>query len=274
MTQMKNLLHLDKEQGEGDKMFGHIRRRMTYGNIALTLILVFAMTGGAYAAGKIIITSTKQISPSVLKKLTGKTGATGPAGPAGGAGPVGATGPAGAPGAKGEIGPQGVTGEKGEKGEEGSPWTDGGTLPTNSSETGQWTVSQYMPGTQAIEVLNVGLSFTIPLAHNLDSEQVHYINAGEGENEPESKWAPAILEHKCKGSVEKPQAASKNLCVFTLSSVNYGGGIPALEPVPFSVENAELGEEGAGKTGAYLTAGIKVAKAGFLSIKGDWVVTG
>jgi hypothetical protein len=38
-------------------------------DVSVSLALVFAMTGGAYAARKIIITSTKQISPKVLKKL-------------------------------------------------------------------------------------------------------------------------------------------------------------------------------------------------------------
>ena len=64
-------------------MFGGIRKRVSYTNVVLTLILVFAMSGGAYAAGRYLITSTKQISPKVLKALAGKSGATGPAGAAG-----------------------------------------------------------------------------------------------------------------------------------------------------------------------------------------------
>ncbi len=31
-------------------MFSRIRKRITYANLAMTLALVFAMTGGAYAA--------------------------------------------------------------------------------------------------------------------------------------------------------------------------------------------------------------------------------
>jgi hypothetical protein len=64
-------------------MFTRLRPRFTYANVTVTLALVFAMTGGAYAASKFIITSTKQIKPSVLSQLKGKAG---PAG-AGGGGP-------------------------------------------------------------------------------------------------------------------------------------------------------------------------------------------
>ncbi len=46
-------------------MFSMIRKRLTYANVAMTLALVFAMTGGAYAAKKYMITSKKQIKPSV-----------------------------------------------------------------------------------------------------------------------------------------------------------------------------------------------------------------
>ena len=76
-----------------------MHRRITYANVTATLALVLAMSGGAVAANHYLVNSTKQISPKVLKKLTGKTGkagkpgATGPAGAAGAQGP--ATGPAG-----------------------------------------------------------------------------------------------------------------------------------------------------------------------------------
>jgi hypothetical protein len=51
---------------------GAPRKRMSYANIASTLALVLALGGGtAWAAHHYSITSTKQIKPSVLKKLHG-----------------------------------------------------------------------------------------------------------------------------------------------------------------------------------------------------------
>src|SRR3977135_4014743 len=166
-------------------MFSRIRKHASYANIALTLALVFAMNGGAFAATKYIITSTKQIKPSVLKQLQ-KPGPAGKAGPAG---------PGGAPGAKGENGTAGAGGKEGaagvsvtsreltkteatcEKrggseftaaedkkisvcnGKDGSPWTAGGTLPKGSSERGQWAMSG-----EAAHFRSTSISFTIPLA--------------------------------------------------------------------------------------------------------------
>jgi hypothetical protein len=69
------------------------RRRISYSNVVATLALVFALgAGSAYAAHKLhyLITSTKQIKPSVLKTLHG---AAGPAGAPGAAGAPGPTGP-------------------------------------------------------------------------------------------------------------------------------------------------------------------------------------
>jgi hypothetical protein len=76
-------------------LLSKIRRRVTYANVAATLALVFAMSGGAYAATHYKITSKAQISPKVLKTLKGAKGGRGPAGPAGAAGAAGAPGAAG-----------------------------------------------------------------------------------------------------------------------------------------------------------------------------------
>src|SRR5207237_1021276 len=90
------------------------RTHLTYANVAATLALVFAMSGGALAAKHYLINSTKQISPSVLKKLKGKTGKTGKTGNAG------ATGLAGTPGTGGK---EGKEGKEGKQGAEGAPGT-------------------------------------------------------------------------------------------------------------------------------------------------------
>src|SRR5205807_4063113 len=81
------------------------RTHLTYANVTATLALVFAMSGGALAAKHYLITSTKQISPKVLKKLKGKTGKTGKSGAAGLAGAAGKEGAAGKNGVNGERGP-------------------------------------------------------------------------------------------------------------------------------------------------------------------------
>src|ERR1700691_1348608 len=101
-------------------MFSALRRRihLSPAMVIAGLAVVFAMTGGAYAAKKYLITSTKQISPSVLKQLQGKAGAGGAAGAQGPAGPAGPAGPGG-PGGKGEKG------ERGESGQSGTPGKNG-----------------------------------------------------------------------------------------------------------------------------------------------------
>ena len=78
----------------------------------VAVALVFTMSGGALAANHYLISSTKQISPKVLKQLRGHAGRTGARGP------QGLTGPQGATGSKGPTGP---TGAEGATGKAGSP---------------------------------------------------------------------------------------------------------------------------------------------------------
>jgi len=97
------------------------RRHLSYANIVATLALLFAMSGGALAATHYLVTSTRQISPKVLKKLRGETGP---------AGARGATGAAGSAGAEGKEGKEGKGGKEGKEGKEGK----GGATGAPASE--------------------------------------------------------------------------------------------------------------------------------------------
>ena len=109
-------------------MFSTLRTRFGLPGVIATAALVFAMTGGAFAA-KYLITSTKQIKPSVLKALKGNAG---PAGAPGAQGPQGPAGANGAQGATGAAGPTGATGAKGT-----APCSAGNRYPEGTKITAQ-----------------------------------------------------------------------------------------------------------------------------------------
>jgi hypothetical protein len=273
-------------------MLSIIRRRVTFANVAMTVALVFAMSGGAFAAGKLLITSTKQISPKVLKSLQGKAGAAGaqgPAGPAGssgGQGPQGPQGYGGTPGAKGENGVSvtSVAASKAEcaeggtkftsatgtskacNGKEGAPWMAGGTLPSGRTETGVWAFGPLKQGEGTTAHVSVA-SFPIPLAAPLGVGHAHFINAngmeavgieeGVAPTECGSGIGPEV-------NASDPQAKPGNLCIYTAVLTN---------ALTFSEEITGPGTEGgaAGTTGAFVlfggfTAGTQIGS-------GTWAVT-
>jgi len=216
-------------------MLSFVRRCLTFANVVLTLVLVFAMTGGAFAAGKFLITSTKQISPKVLKSLHGKAGKSGPVGAAGAQGPVGPAGPAG---------PQGPAGGKGENGSSGANGTSattesftgklhgcetGGvlvksaspeasvcngkngttgftaTLPSGKTEEGVWATVIGAPVAFGTGYGPVPISFTIPLAAALSEANV----------EIKAEGFKGAAGENCPGEAGEPQAAAGFLCVYT-----------------------------------------------------------
>jgi hypothetical protein len=71
--------------------------------VVACLALFVASTGTSIAASHYLITSTKQIKPSVLTKLKGAKGSNGSTGAEGGTGATGATGGAGSPGPSGVV---------------------------------------------------------------------------------------------------------------------------------------------------------------------------
>jgi hypothetical protein len=253
-------------------MFSALRKRfhVTPATVIATLALVFAMTGGAYAAKHYLITSTKQISPKVLKALKGANGKNGTAGPAGPAGAAGA-GTAGAQGAQGAQGPQGSAGTNGEKGATG---TNGGvgptgatgaqgatgptgpagplgpTLPKGVTEKGAW--SNAFTASAESKFSFTAISFTIPLSV---VPTMHYVTSAE----VSGGTAPA----ECPGSLEEPEATSGNLCVYGGLELNLAEP-PTVSPIN---SNSATGKVGARMKTESAAAGASIAE-------GTWAVTG
>ncbi len=277
-------------------MFQALRKRLhlSPATAIATLALVFAMTGGAYAAKKYLITSTKQISPSVLKALTGK------AGPAGAKGANGANGSNGANGAQGPQGPAGSNGSNGQNGangesvtakaaggecsQGGTAFTVGGktehvcngkngtigfteTLPAGKTETGIWSF-----GPVSIEggAYNVPVaSFAIPLKEPLvRDEKCENEENGAGEEGPCPERfintagkevnlnGEEVESANCKGTVAKPTAQPGNLCIYTGSLLH--------------ARSSSLGLQNSGVAGAFLEVNLNgVEPKGY----GTWAVT-
>jgi hypothetical protein len=170
-----------------------MRRRLSYANVAATLALVFAMSGGAVAANHYLINSTKQINPKVLKKLKGRTGAIGATGLPGA---PGAPGAASKEGAQGKEGPRGKEGEEGPAGEPGPLLT---TLPSGKTERGSYGFAgtratgggKFVPGTEA--------PYPIPLSF---TPTINVIKSG------------GSATANCPGNVESPTSAAGVLCVY------------------------------------------------------------
>jgi len=270
-----------------------VGRRLTYANVVLTFALVFAMSGGAFAAKRYLITSNKQISPKVLKSLqgmAGKPGANGVSGSQGAAGAVGAVGPAGPQGPagpKGENGLEGVsvTGTEsrakigpckeggsefktasavtfacnGEKGKEGPAGPLLEALPAGKTLRGAWAATGFgeagfpNPGVGKVKT---AVSFVFPLSFE---PARHYIAKGEGAGE--GKEAPSIVSGECTGNSEKPGAAEGQLCVFGEDEENILAHTPSI---------FIKGNPGA----AYgFAVGAVSENKGTLEMDGTWAVT-
>jgi hypothetical protein len=252
-------------------MFSTLRTRFGIPGVISVIALVFAMFGGAYAAsnssdgGKATASAAKG-KPGPRGK-TGKTGPAGPQGPAGPAGPAGAKGDAGPAGSNGTAGasgtsvknesePKGVNckeggtklvgssttyacnGEKGKEGAEGSPWTLGGALPSEATETGVWRfvgngqIEQYLP-----------ISFPIPLSEEAASNMaVHY-------------WTESNAPSECPGTPNEPQAEPGSLCVYIakgLSGFENGTNVEAAKPVTYFRPDFTTEGSGVGTSGVFL----------------------
>jgi hypothetical protein len=235
-------------------MFSMIRQRFSVAGLIATLALVFALGGGAWAAKKYLITSTKQIKPSVLKALKGKAGPQGSQGPQGPAGPSGKDGANGAAGATGPTGPTGFSG-----------FVE--SLPSGKSLTGVWGTSggRAEIGEELVDDYSmVPISFAFPLAsaptvyYSLQAPPLPLMVTPSGEVLPIAGGTEGF-EDVCPGTVAEPKATAGSLCVY-----------PAVEKnTQFNFTDPEVAE-GAKKFGAILPFRIFGEKS---YAKGSWAVT-
>jgi hypothetical protein len=275
-------------------MFRAIRRRIHFSpaTAIASLALVFAMTGGAYAAKKYLITSTKQISPSVLKSLQGKAG---PAGANGAQGPAGPQGPAGAKGENGAAGASGTNGAPGtsvtsavlakgnkECKEGGSEFKAAGSttfacngkngtfegqfLPAGKSLKGVWAAASW--GEEPFPEAGVGVakdavSFPLPVSPVIQQEHIEQVGHEEGEGEAKENLPEEEVGGKkvkvCTGNYTNPVAAEGYLCVFVQSETNAFG------------RQVSLG--GSGETTLGFTVSAYSAAKGRIVMEGSWAVT-
>lgn len=247
--------------GRNFRMFTVIRKRMTFANIAMTLALIFAMAGGAYAAGSALTAKQKKEVVKIAKKYAGKAGERGPVGEKGAQGLPGAKGENGVPGFKGENGKDGANGVSAttesfggkEHGCEaggvvvksaspealvcnGKNGTTGftKTLPKGETETGSFLGAPIGGG-----IVAATISFSIPLKAPLGELATHYVTKEE--------WKEGTGPSQClNGTAAMPEAQEGNLCVFEAGlSAPTGGGSP-VAIFPSSAEGIAGGTSTAG----------------------------
>jgi len=132
------------------------RRRLSYVHVVAALALFFALTSGALAARHYLISSTRQIKPSVLSALRARA-----------AGPAGSAGAAGLPGGSGAAG---------ERGAQGPPASVPTVLAPGQTETGDWGAGYEINEGRSRYRLTV--SFPIALATPLRASAVRYVPKG------------------------------------------------------------------------------------------------
>ena len=275
-------------------MLSPLRNRFGIPGVISVVALVFAMLGGAYAAsnndnGKATASAKAKRGPK------GPKGATGPAGPAGPQGPAGANGKDGANGANGSNGAPGAPGADGADGQSvtvedepavigecgdqagveltsvsgtdyvcdgadgapGNPWTAGGTLPPNATETGIYAIQSTQAETDG-GFAQENISFPIPLsAAQASATSAIYVPA---ENTTTDHCSAAPIN----GTAADPKAESGYLCVYEASPILNGSLLTVTD-----VTGAAFNQPGI--SGAVLLFAIT---ADPMLANGSWAVTG
>jgi hypothetical protein len=123
-------------------MFQALRKHLTPSTLIAFMALVFAVTGGAFAAssrggGSGVKATTVAPAAAAKAKPKAKPGPRGPAGPKGATGATGATGPGGPAGPVGLAGAAGGKGETGVAGSNGTSGTNGESVTNTPLAAGK-----------------------------------------------------------------------------------------------------------------------------------------
>lgn len=153
-------------------MFRALRRNINPATILALVALVFAATGGAYAAtsgsggggvSHVTLSASAAAKKAKPKSTRGPAGPKGATGATGATGPAGPAGPAGAAGAKGETGPAGTVtpGTDGTNGTPGANGTDGVNGKSVVTETLQPEQGGCKEGGLSVEIEHTGIKKSV-----------------------------------------------------------------------------------------------------------------
>jgi len=154
----------------------HGKRRLSYAHVASGLALFLSLSSAAFAAHRYLLTSTKQIKPSVLSALRARHGAAG----------VG-----------GAAGLQGARGPAGDQGPPGLPAPAPTVLAPAQTETGVWGASTVAEN--GANLYRLTGSFATALANPIPEGLVGYVARG------------SLPSRECPGV---GQAAPGFLCLY------------------------------------------------------------
>ena len=203
------------------------RGRVSYAHGVAALALFLSLSSGALAARHFVISSTKQIKPSVLAALRGKDG---PKGTPGGPGLSGARGSVGDAGARGPLGPAPTV------------------LAPNQTESGVWAGGYEINEGRVRYRLTV--SFPIPLVAPKPEGSVGYIAKGA----PPTAACPGP-GRAASGVLCLYEAASENLVTPTAGDVfdpeDFEGPPEATGRSGFGIELSAKGEDPSAVTGTW-----------------------
>jgi hypothetical protein len=288
----------------------NIKTHLTPSTFIALLALVFALTGGAFAAtgggSSPHATLTASAAKAKPKAKTGPRGPAGKNGAPGAAGPAGPAGPAGAAGAKGETGAAGAgtPGAAGTPGESvkietaGGECKEGGAKFSNASGSGAACNGKEGPeGNVGKEGALGTAGVTLPSgASETGTWSVYFNGVKEGNALSPISFAVPLAaalpsghvfyvtteeqtnksQAACQGTVEAPKATEGNLCVYQggFEPIHTEEGeLNVISVLPPHQDQNSGGIFETGTAGAVVFVHYEEGSVAFAALQGSWAVT-